>query len=66
MLKSTVCYDVLWSAGRPNERLGRLIDPTALEVAFRISTEQYARFLNAEGGLIKSPAAVPWKDWEKI
>ena len=41
-----------------NERLGRLIDPTALEVAFRISTEQYARFLNAEGGLIKSPAAV--------
>ena len=41
-----------------NERLGRLIDPTALEVAFRISTEQYARFLNSEGGLIKSPAAV--------
>ena len=41
-----------------NERLGRLIDPTALEVAFRISTEQYARFLNAEGVLVKSPAAV--------
>ena len=41
-----------------NERLGRLIDPSALEVSFRISTDQYARFLNDEGGLIKSPVSV--------
>ena len=41
-----------------NERLGRLIDPSALEVSFRISTDQYARFLNDEGGLIKSPVRV--------
>ena len=41
-----------------NERLGRLIDPSALEVSFRISTDQYARFLNDEGDLIKSPVSV--------
>ena len=41
-----------------NERLGRLIDPSALEVSFRISTDQYARFLNNEGNLIKSPVSV--------
>ena len=41
-----------------NERLGQLIDPSALEVAFRISTDQYARFLNEDGSLIKSLAKV--------
>ncbi len=41
-----------------NERLGRLIDPSALEVSFRISTDQYTRFLNDEGDLIKSPVSV--------
>ena len=40
----------------PNERLGRLIDPMALEVAFRISTEQYARLLNDNGDLFKGKA----------
>lgn len=36
----------------PNERLGRIIDPEALEVAFRLSTAQYARLLDAEGALL--------------
>lgn len=35
----------------PNERLARLIDPTALEVSFRLSTSQYARLLGADGAL---------------
>ncbi|MCL3881494.1 HlyD family efflux transporter periplasmic adaptor subunit [Marivita sp. GX14005] len=36
----------------PNERLGRLIDTDALEVAFRVSTQQFARLLDAEGDLV--------------
>lgn len=35
----------------PNERIARLIDPDRLEVSFRVSTAQYARLLEAEGGL---------------
>lgn len=31
----------------PNERLAELIDPSALEVAFRVSTENYGRLLDA-------------------
>ena len=42
----------------PNEKIGRLIDPDDLEVSVRISTQQYARLLNDEGRLIKSPAKV--------
>lgn len=38
----------------PNERLARLIDPDALEVAFRVSTSQYARLLDEEGRLRES------------
>ncbi|GAA6209504.1 MdtA/MuxA family multidrug efflux RND transporter periplasmic adaptor subunit [Cognatishimia sp. WU-CL00825] len=34
-----------------NERLAQLIDPSALEVAFRVSTAQYARLLTAQGNL---------------
>ena len=34
-----------------NERLGELIDPTALEVAFRVSAAQYARLIAAETGV---------------
>ena len=37
------------------ERLARLVDGRALEVAFRISTEQYARLLNGEGTLRALP-----------
>jgi len=38
-----------------NERLARLIDPAALEVAIRLSTTQYARLLDAQGQLIEAP-----------
>ena len=37
-----------------NERIGRLIDPNSLEVAFRVSTEQYSRLLNENGQLINA------------
>ncbi len=35
-----------------NERLADLVDPTDLEVAFPVSTAQYARLLNAGGQLV--------------
>ncbi|WP_209426025.1 HlyD family efflux transporter periplasmic adaptor subunit [Pararhodobacter sp. SW119] len=37
-----------------NERLAQLIDPDALEVAFRLSTAQYLRLLDDDGNLIDS------------
>lgn len=44
-----------------NERLAQLIDPAALEVAFRISTAQYARLLDANGALRQAPVTVTLK-----
>lgn len=41
-----------------NERLARLVDPAALEVAFRLSTAQYARLLDAGGGLRRADVTV--------
>jgi multidrug efflux pump subunit AcrA (membrane-fusion protein) len=41
-----------------NERFGRLIDPDALEVAFRVSSTQYARLIDAGGGLLPLPVSV--------
>ena len=38
-----------------NEKLGSLIDGQALEVAFRVSTQQYARLLGASGKLKRLP-----------
>ena len=38
-----------------NEKLAELVDPEALEVAFRVSTAQYARLLNPQGDLIAAP-----------
>jgi len=38
-----------------NEQLGQLIDPDRLEVAFRVSTAQYARLLDASGKLNDLP-----------
>jgi len=35
-----------------NERIGDLIDPTALEVSFRLSTAQFARLIDGTGQLI--------------
>ncbi|NNE80357.1 MAG: HlyD family efflux transporter periplasmic adaptor subunit [Silicimonas sp.] len=47
----TVIEGGLVSAG---ETLARLVDPSALEVAFRVSTPQYTRLLNESGQLIGS------------
>ena len=41
-----------------NERIGRLIDPNYLEVAFRVSTEQYSRLLDENGQLFNAPVSV--------
>lgn len=41
-----------------NEVLGRVIDPSALEVRFRLSTAQFARLLDAEGAVIPAPVSV--------
>ncbi|MGB0797854.1 MAG: efflux RND transporter periplasmic adaptor subunit [Planktomarina sp.] len=38
-----------------NERIGQLVDPGALEVAFRVSTRQHARLLTSDGQLRRSP-----------
>ena len=41
-----------------NELLAQLIDPSALEVSFRVSTAQYARLLNEDGTLPLAPVEV--------
>ena len=41
-----------------NDVLGRVIDPTSLEIALRLSTAQYARLLDAAGTLRPSPVSV--------
>ena len=38
-----------------NEQIAQLIDPSALEVAFRVSTAQYARLIDANGDLLDLP-----------
>lgn len=40
------------------ERVATLIDASNLEVAFRVSTSQYARLLDGSGTLIQSPVTV--------
>ncbi|CTQ33689.1 efflux RND transporter periplasmic adaptor subunit [Jannaschia rubra] len=42
----------------PNEMLGTLIDPDALEVAFRLSAAQHARLLDGSGDLTGAPVRV--------
>lgn len=42
----------------PNEAIGQLIDPTALEVAFRLSTAQYQRLVDDQGNLVRAPVSV--------
>ncbi|MBI6629320.1 efflux RND transporter periplasmic adaptor subunit [Pontibaca salina] len=42
----------------PNEQLALLVDTDALEVAFRVSTAQYARLLDDTGRLIAAPVAI--------
>ncbi len=41
-----------------NEKLAELVDPNALEVAFRVSTAQFVRLLDAAGDLIAAPVTV--------
>lgn len=41
-----------------NERVAELIDPKALEVAFRVSTAQYARLIDENGTLLKGDVTV--------
>jgi RND family efflux transporter MFP subunit len=41
-----------------NEQMATLIDGTALEVAFRVSTAQFARLLSDDGALIDAPVTV--------
>ncbi|MDX1781571.1 MAG: biotin/lipoyl-binding protein [Thalassovita sp.] len=41
-----------------NEKLAELVDGDALEVAFRVSTTQYARLLDQEGNLRPAPVSV--------
>ncbi|MCG7520245.1 efflux RND transporter periplasmic adaptor subunit [Ruegeria sp. Ofav3-42] len=41
-----------------NEKLAELVDPNALEVAFRVSTAQYVRLLDADGKLIDASVTV--------
>ncbi len=41
-----------------NERFAQLVDPTRLEVSFRVSTSQYARLLDGDGTLISAPINV--------
>lgn len=41
-----------------NEQLAQLVDPAALEVAFRVSTQQYARLLDSDGALRPAPVSV--------
>lgn len=41
-----------------NERLAKLVDTSALEVAFRVSIAQYARLLSRDGTLLPAPVEV--------
>ncbi len=53
--------DVVVSPGgrvTANERIAQLVDPTQLEVSFRVSTSQYARLLDETGALTRAPVAV--------
>ncbi len=53
--------DVTVVAGRrvsANEQLASLVDPDALEVAFRVSVQQYARLLDDGGALREAPVRV--------
>ncbi|MCY4180472.1 MAG: HlyD family efflux transporter periplasmic adaptor subunit [Litoreibacter sp.] len=41
-----------------NERLAQLVDPDALEVAFRVSTSQHARLIDEAGRLTERPVEI--------
>ncbi len=41
-----------------NERLAQIVDAASLEVTFRVSTPQYTRLLDADGGLLLSDVVI--------
>jgi multidrug efflux pump subunit AcrA (membrane-fusion protein) len=41
-----------------NEQIAQLVDPALLEVAFRVSTSQYATLLDEDGRLLQAPVLV--------
>ncbi len=41
-----------------NEKLAQIVDATALEVAFRVSTPQYSRLLDSDGRLLLTDVAI--------
>ncbi|MGB0505180.1 MAG: efflux RND transporter periplasmic adaptor subunit [Pikeienuella sp.] len=49
---------VLGGLASQNEKLGVLIDPTALEAAFRVTNAQFARLLDEDGALKLTPLTV--------
>jgi RND family efflux transporter MFP subunit len=51
-----------------NEQVATLIDPTRLEVAFRVSTAQFSRLLDAQGAVMAAPIEVvlPLQDIDLI
>ncbi|MEM9900708.1 MAG: HlyD family efflux transporter periplasmic adaptor subunit [Pseudomonadota bacterium] len=56
-----ILADVTLTAGglvAVNERIGTLVDAETLEVAFRVSTAQYARLIDAQGGIVAAPVRV--------
>ncbi|MEM7073691.1 MAG: efflux RND transporter periplasmic adaptor subunit [Pseudomonadota bacterium] len=56
-----VLQDVAVVQGRfvaANERIATLVDDAALDVAFRVSTAQYARLLDDTGHLVRAPVTV--------
>lgn len=42
----------------PNEKLGLLVDPSALEAVFRVSSGQFARLIDENGALRRTPVTV--------
>ena len=53
--------DVTLAGGRilsASEKIGDLIDPTSLEVSFRVSTAQYTRLIDPNGALIPADLTV--------
>lgn len=42
----------------PNEKLGLLVDPSALEAVFRVSSGQFARLIDESGALRQTPVTV--------
>ena len=41
-----------------NERLAELVDASALDVSFRVSTAQFSRLMDADGALVSAPVQV--------